>query len=267
MWKWEATSPKGVFVIVHGSGEHHGRYEWFIENCRKNGFHVVMGDLPGYGDRAKLNGHIDSFDEYIESINKWVSEAESFQLPIFLVGHSLGGLAVIRTLTEKKRQVKAVILSSPCLGLFRPPPLPVKAFSKVVNFISPKLRVRLKKDGGNPLATRNKERLMMDAKDKLLGTHVSIRWYNELDKAIQTAHLTIADFPDVPLLILQAGDDRIVDKNAVFQWFQQLTLTRKEYKEWRGLYHEIFNEPERDEVFHYFMNYVNDLLETGETSS
>lgn len=260
MWKWEAESPKGVFVIVHGSGEHHGRYEWLIERCRTNHFHVVMGDLPGYGAKAELNGHIDSFDEYIDSVSRWVREAEPYRLPIFLFGHSLGGLAVIRALTERDLPVKAVILSSPCLGLVNPPPLPLKAFSKVVNFISPKWRIRLKRNGSNPLATRNKERLLQDEKDKLLGTHVSIRWYNELDQAVQTAHASITEFPNVPLLVLQAGDDKIVDKNDVFQWFQRITLKMKEYKEWQGLYHEIFNEPERDDVFSYMIEYVNRLI-------
>ncbi|HET7657567.1 MAG TPA: alpha/beta hydrolase [Bacillales bacterium] len=261
MWKWEAETPKGVFVIVHGSGEHHGRYEWLIEKCRKNGFHVVMGDLPGYGAKAELSGHIDSFDEYIDSVSKWVKAAENFQLPIFIIGHSLGGLAVIRTLTEKKLPVTAAILSSPCLGLVHPPPGPLKVFSRLVDFILPKLRVRLKKDGRNPLATRNKERLKKDAKDKLIGTSVSIRWYNELDKAIAMAQEKIKEFPNVPLLVLQAGDDKIVDKNDVFKWFQQLPVEEREYKEWDGLYHEIFNEPEREQVFQYMLDYVNCLLE------
>lgn len=266
MWKWEAKSPKGVIVIVHGSGEHHGRYKWLREKCRNSGFHVVMGDLPGYGAKAELNGHVDSFDEYIEAVHEWVDTAEIYRLPVFLVGHSLGGLAVIRALTEKKLPVTAAILSSPCLGLYKPPPKPLKVFSKVVNLISPRLRVRLKKDGRNPFATRNKDRLLKDAKDKLLGTHVSIRWYNELEKAVQAARATISKFPDIPLLVMQAGEDRIVDKNDVFQWFQRLKLTAKEYKEWRGLFHEIFNEPERNEVFAYFINYVNDFIKTDETN-
>ncbi|HET7579535.1 MAG TPA: alpha/beta hydrolase [Bacillales bacterium] len=256
MWKWEADNAKGVFVLVHGSGEHHGRYKWLIEQWRENGFHVVMGDLPGHGEGAKTRGHIDSFDEYIETIADWIKEAEDYDLPIFLFGHSLGGLAVIRTLTEKKLPVHAVILSSPCTGLVKPPPKPVKIFAKVVNSIAPKWRVQIKKSGANPSATRNKERLKKDSEDPLILRKVSIRWYNQLEIALKAAFDQIDDFPDIPLLVMQAGEDKIVDKHDVGHWFNKVPVRDKTYKEWEGLFHEVFNEPEQKEVFGYALGFV-----------
>lgn len=257
MWKWEARDPRGVLVLVHGSGEHHGRYGWLIEKWRSNGFHVVMGDLPGHGANPIRRGHIDSFNEYIEAVYGWVKKAGTFDLPVFLFGHSLGGLIVARTLMEKKLSVSGVVLSSPCFGLFQPPPPPLRAFARAADIIAPKWRIRIKKPGGNPLATRNKDRLNEDAKDPLIVAKISIRWYNELEKAIRSAKENMAKFPDIPLLIMQAGVDRIVDKDQVLRWFNGLSVKDRTYKEWSGLFHEIFNEPEREEVFSYAREFVD----------
>jgi lysophospholipase len=250
MWKWEADNAKGTIVIVHGAAEHHGRYKWLIEMWRSSGYHVVMGDLPGQGTTTRRKrGHIESFDEYINEVADWVEAAKAFHLPIFLLGHSLGGLVVIRTLQEKRLSVKGVILSSPCLGLVTYPSKPLDLLSKLLNYIMPSMLF----DSGLSveMATRNKEIHEMDKNDSLYVTKVSVRWYRELIHAIHLANRNIRKFPDIPLLLMQSGDDKIVDKVAVKEWFDQLPISEKVYKEWNKLYHEIFNEPERDQVFLY----------------
>ncbi|HZG61755.1 MAG TPA: alpha/beta hydrolase [Anoxybacillus sp.] len=250
MWKWEADNAKGTVVIVHGAAEHHGRYKWLIEMWRSSGYHVVMGDLPGQGTTTRRKrGHIESFDEYINEVADWVEAAKAFHLPIFLLGHSLGGLIVIRTLQEKRLPVKGVILSSPCLGLVTYPSKPLDLLSKVLNYITPSMLF----DSGLSveMATRNKEVHEMGKNDSLYVTKVSVRWYRELIQAIRLANRNIEKFPDIPLLLMQSGGDKIVDKVAVKEWFDQLPISEKVYKEWNRLYHEIFNEPERDQVFLY----------------
>lgn len=249
MWKWEAEHAKAVIVMVHGASEHHGRYTWLIEQWRKEQFHVAMGDLPGQGTTSrKQRGHIHSFNDYIETIDEWVRNVTDYELPIFLFGHSMGGLAVIRALQEKTLPVTAVILSSPCLGIVEPPPKPLDILSKGLNVIMPSLRLRSHLEPG--LGTRNEEIKERDKHDSLYVRKVSIRWYRELVQAIKLAHNKAANFPNIPLLIHQAGDDKIVDKHMVRQFFDTLPLDEKMYKEWEGLYHEVFNEPERDIVFH-----------------
>jgi lysophospholipase len=249
MWKWEVTNAKGVFVIVHGAGEHHGRYSWLVEKWNQEGFHVIMGDLPGQGTSTRRRGHIDSFDDYIETVADWVEKAEQYKLPIYLLGHSMGGLVVIRTLMEKDLHVEAVLLSSPCLGLAQPPLKRTKVLAKVLNVFSPAVRFQSNHEPGT--ATRNEEVLQEDAEDPLYVRKVSVRWYRELEKAMEIAHEKIGEFPDLPLLLLQAGDDRICDKDRAKDWFNRVPLTEKAYKEWRDLFHEVFNEPERGNVFQY----------------
>lgn len=98
-------------------------------------------------------------------------------------------------------------------------------------------------------ATRNKEVIEMDINDSLYITKVSVRWYQEILKAVKSAMEPTDAFLDIPLLVMQAGTDFLVDKKMVVKWFDQLASYNKTYREWEGLYHEIFNEPEREDVF------------------
>lgn len=254
MWTWKAENPRATIVMVHGASEHHGRYKWLMEMWRSIGFNVVMGDLPGQGTSTRRRGHIDRFDEYIEAIEEWFKEAQSYQLPVFILGHSMGGLAVIRTMQEKILPVDAVVLSSPCLGLVEPPPKHLEFLSKGLNILFPALRLNSHLEAG--LATRNKDVIDMDENDSLMVRKVSVRWYRELVKAMRLAFKTIGKFPNVPVLLLQGGDDKIVDKVVVKEWFDKLKVQEKLFKEWEGLYHEVFNEPEREEVFLFTQQYI-----------
>ncbi|MBM7646510.1 lysophospholipase [Scopulibacillus daqui] len=264
MWVWETNeTPQGAIVIVHGSGEHHGRYRWLRRQWLDSGFHVIMGDLPGHGKSPGIKGHIDRFDEYIDAVESWTKKGEKFHLPLFLLGHSLGGLSVIRTLQEKQMAVQGIILSSPCLGLTFPMPSLLKKTSYFLNKVAPELLIPTKRSAGNKKATRNQEVLQRDAGDPLMLTKISARWYWELETAMEEAFQKIDKFPDVPVLILQAGDDKIVNKHSVKKWFDSLKAKNKVYKEWTGLYHEVFNEPERKSVFQHALSFIENNMSSG----
>ncbi|MCH6265844.1 MULTISPECIES: alpha/beta hydrolase [Neobacillus] len=260
MWKWEAEGEaKAVIVMVHGAMEHHRRYGWLIEMWRTSGFHVIMADLPGQGMTTRSRrGHIDSFDEYIFEVKDWVQAAYRYELPVFLLGHSMGGLITIRLLQEERVNIAGVILSSPCLGLIKPP-------SKLLNFLSYALNVvfpsfRMNSGLTVQMATRNEDVREADSNDTLYVTKVSVRWYRELADAIKQAFLNLGKTRDVPMLVMQGGDDKIVNKAHVKDWFNRVPLSEKRFKEWPKCYHEIFNEPEREEVFEYAKDFVYSQL-------
>ncbi len=260
MWKWEAEEEaKAVIVMVHGAMEHHRRYGWLIEMWRLSGFHVIMGDLPGQGMTTRSRrGHIDSFDEYIFEVKDWIQAAYQFNLPVFLIGHSMGGLISIRLLQEEKLNLAGVVLSSPCLGLVNPPPKMTNLFSSVLNVVAPSFKVNsgLTID----MATRNDEVREADMNDTLYITKVSVRWYHELIQAIQFAFENNDKIQDLPFLVMQGGEDKIVNKHTVREWFNDVPLSEKRFKEWPKCYHEIFNEPEREEVFEYAKDFFNSQL-------
>ncbi len=259
MWSFEAENGKATLVIVHGAQEHYGRYKWLIEKWCSNGFNVVMGDLPGQGTSKKRKiGHIESFDDYIEEIEIWYREAMKFKRPIFILGHSMGGLATIRTLQEINLPVAGVILSSPCLGILQGPNKALNAATALLNKMTPSMLFPSELD--IELVTRSEEVREQSRNDSMYVTKVSVRWYRELVKAMKNAVEQLDNFPDVPILIMQAGNDKIVDKRFVRNWMNKLDVTDKTYKEWRGLYHEIFNEPEQEDVFLYALHFVHTQL-------
>ncbi|MGE8206258.1 alpha/beta hydrolase [Heyndrickxia sp. NPDC080065] len=260
MWKWEADQdPKAVIVIVHGAMEHHGRYSWLIEMWRSAGYHVIMGDLPGQGMTTRSQrGHIDSFDEYIFEVKDWVQTAYQFDVPVFLLGHSMGGLVVIRTLQEERLNLAGVILSAPCLDLVNYPSKFLSFLSHGLNRVAPQIKF----SSGLLIesVTKNEEVRDIALNDSLYVTKVSVRWYRELIKAMKLAFINIPKIPDVPFLVLQGGNDKIVNKLAVNDWFNKVSLSEKLYKVWPDSYHEIFSEPEREEVFQYAKNFVETRL-------
>ncbi len=173
--------------------------------------------------------------------------AYRYDLPVFLLGHSMGGLITIRLLQEEKLNIAGVILSSPCLGLIHAPSKFLDVSSHLINVIFPTLRM----NSGITvqMATRNEEVWEADSGDTLYITKVSVRWYRELATAIKQAFLVMDKTQDVPLLVMQAGEDKIVNKDSVKEWFNQAPLSEKRFKVWPKCYHEIFNEPEREDVF------------------
>lgn len=259
MKKWNSEHAIGVVIIIHGAGEHHGRYRWVIDKFNKERLHVVAGDLPGQGQTRGKRGHIDSFDQYIDTIYNWYKEAAEYDLPVFLYGHSMGGLIAIRSMMEKHMPMKGVILSSPCLGLYEYPGKMKEWATKLLHRVTPTW-------GGESgirteYVTRSPEIREAYRNDELRVTKVSYRWYQELIKAMRISLMEAERFPDVPLFTMVSGDDYVVDKYAAHRWFNQLTTSDRSLKEWKGLYHELLNEPERDLVFRYVMRFIHTRLE------
>ncbi|MFB5663822.1 alpha/beta hydrolase [Alteribacillus sp. HJP-4] len=258
MKNWMSDRARGTMVIVHGAAEHHGRYEWIIKQMVKQRFHVVAGDLPGHGRTRGKRGHIDSFDQYIDMVYAWYKEAASYELPVYLFGHSMGGLITVRSLMEKHMPVRGVVLSSPCFGLYEYPGRTAEFTTKIMHRLSPgfsgKTGIKAEK------ITRSPEARLAYQEDELNLSTVTARWYQEMLKAMKISLHEADRFPNVPLLVLQAGRDLIVDQYAAHRWFNRLETSDRSMKEWKGLYHELFNEPEREMVFRFMMNFINQRI-------
>ncbi|ANE45029.1 phospholipase [Paenibacillus swuensis] len=252
---WDVAYSKGTVVMVHGVGEHHGRYHWLKDQWNREGYRVVNGDLPGHGTSPGIRGHVQRFSDYTDAVKGWIIDSRKDEKPVILLGHSMGGLIAIQTMSEHADlPVQALILSSPGLGTVQPPPKFVETAVKWLHPVFPSFSAS---------TGIREEQLTRDAsiasqfkKDPLKVGKVSLRWYWEFTQAIAAAHRHSASFPEIPLLVMQGGSDLVVDKHAVKRWYDMVATKDKEYKEWDGLYHEIFNEPERDEVFNYAAAFI-----------
>lgn len=253
-------------VLVHGAGEHSGRYEHVIEALTAHGMSVVTGDLPGHGRSGGLSGHVESFDDYLEAVEVWMRRAEEISGAdghVMLVGHSMGGLVTTRYLETRGDQHPALIgavLSSPCLKLAIEVPAWKKSLSNLLNSLAPRLRMASGIKSTD--VSRHPEVIEQYGSDPLMGRKVSVRWYQELNGAMELA-VAQASRIRVPLLVMQAGQDRLVDASVAPVFYNRLTAKElNKFVPYHNLYHELFNEPERDEVLATTLEWVESCQRT-----
>lgn len=256
MWKWETEEkPKAVVVIVHSAYEHHRRYAWLIEKLRSANCHIVMGDLAGHGELKKAKGiHDEPFELYKEYIKQAHQVAATYDLPIFLMGHGLGATLLIKVMRKLKMEYAGVILTSPWLQLTKLP-------SKWTNALA-KLSVPQKINHDIQLneLTRNYEVFQQFAKDPMYHTQVTNDWYKELQLLMKTVTQSTESIPNVPVLLMTAERDKITDTKATQSWFKKQELTEYQFKEWKNCFHDLHQEPEREEIFEYSDSFINNVL-------
>jgi alpha-beta hydrolase superfamily lysophospholipase len=253
-WRsWNAERANGVIVIIHGLAEHGGRYRETAEYFANHGWAVYAGDLRGHGESPDVPGagrvHVDRFTDYFMDVQALVRQARADHpdLPLFLLGHSMGGLITISYVLDHPQGLAGAIISSPALGThpdFKPPAL-LRLLVVILDRIAP--RMRFPSDLDTRAISRDPDVVSAYLDDPLVSEKVSARWYAEILRAMDRAHANAANL-QIPLLLMQSGDDRLVDPGAPARWAQATPTGLVECVQWEGLYHEMFNEPEKPEV-------------------
>jgi len=142
-WEPEVVQPKAVACLVHGLGEHSSRYQHVADAFNKEGIILFASDLRGHGKSAGARGHINSIEDFMGDIDTLFEQARARypDLPLFLYGHSLGGILVLHYTLQRKPNIKGVIATSP--GLHNAlETQPVKVFlAKVLGSIFPSIAI------------------------------------------------------------------------------------------------------------------------------
>jgi alpha-beta hydrolase superfamily lysophospholipase len=250
---WTPASPRGVIVIIHGLAEHSGRYQETAKFLSENGWAVYACDLRAHGlspDPPKAGRvHVNRFEDYFRDVDALTGLARERhpELPIYLLGHSMGGLISIRYSLEKPAGLAGVIISSPALGThpeFKPPFL-LKLMVSILSRLAPRLLVA--SDLDTQAISRDPAVVKTYIDDPLVSQKVSTRWYSEIMKSMRKAHSGAATLR-IPMLLMQSGADRLVDPEAPGRWAKAAPAGLVDLVVWDELYHEMFNEPEKDRV-------------------
>lgn len=243
---WRAEPQVATVALVHGYGEHAGRYAHVAEAFGRLGISVHAVDLRGHGRSAGRRSHVDRFEEYHWDAQALLEHArQSAQgAPVFLFGHSMGALIVMDWLLSGAAQdVAGVVLSSPYLGVALEVPAVKVAAGKIMSRLLPTLALPTGIRGEH--VTRDPEQARLYETDPLMGQKATARWFTESNAAIARSMEQAARL-ERPLLLLYGGADRLASAGATDRLAQQLTAKDRTVERLEGFAHELVNEPPAD---------------------
>lgn len=237
-----------ILVILHGHGEHSGRYQKFRKKLQGMNVSVASFDLRGNGHSEGRRVYVESFEEYLEDLSRFRAFLESrygIKKKIILLGHSLGGLIAVRWASRYPEKIKGLILSSPCLGLRLPSW--VVSLNRFLNTWLP--RWIYTNPVYPPHLTHNPEEVANYKTDAFIQRKISVRLLQEmLVTTQQVQQQPVFEFP-FPVYILMAGLEKVVDGEMTRRFYERLQAPEKDLICFESFYHEIFNEIEQDRAF------------------
>ena len=237
----------GVVAIVHGIGEHSGRYEFLVERLLRRGFAVAALDSRGHGHSGGRHGHIDAWSDYREDVNAFVRyvSAHFMRLPLFLYGHSLGGLIVTDFVLFYPEGLDGLIVSGhPLRPTGSAKPLLVM-LARILSRYRPTFAFTLGID--DEALSRDPNVVKAYREDPLVHRKVTARWGTETLAAIDRVRARAGEI-QLPLLILHGESDRINSVDGSTELFNLVSSTDKQLRTYVGGYHEPHNDIERETV-------------------
>jgi len=248
------TELKGVICLVHGLGEHSGRYAHLAAFLNQAGYALLTYDLRGHGKSEGQRGHAPSYEALLNDISHLLEEAaERYpDLPRFLYGHSLGGNLVIGYALRRHPQLTGVIATGPLLRPGFEPPAWKLTLGKIMYRLWPTLSMSNELDRQD--LSRDPEVVRAYNDDPLVHDRLSARLGMDMLEAGLWSLEHAAVFP-LPLLLMHGSDDRLTSPQASREFASQATQYCN-LKVWDGFYHEIHNEPEQGQVFDYVLEWL-----------
>lgn len=260
-WLPEQT-PKALLLLVHGAGEHSGRYRHVAEFFAAQGVGVAALDHRGHGRSDGIPGHIDAFGDYLADLTRFHNDVEERfpDVPIFLLGHSLGGLIVCHYLLQQQDRFVGCILSGALIQSSLQLGWAQMGFIRLLARLAPQFGIMQLDASG---VSRDPEEVKKYVEDPLvLHGKASARMVREFFAGMAALKLGAAGIT-VPILILHGDADVLTSPDGSRELCQNISSTDKTLVIYPGLYHEIFNEPERLDVLEQVLKWCALRLPAG----
>jgi alpha-beta hydrolase superfamily lysophospholipase len=251
---------RGVVLLVHGLGEHAGRYDHVANALCNWGFEVCAYDQRGHGESTGVPGTLPSASALLDDLAEVMDDTRQQypRLPLILLGHSLGGLVASRFVSLNMRRVDALVLSSPALdaglGAFQ------KLLLKILPNIAPNLRVVNGLDANfishDPQVVKDylSDRLVHNKISPRLGQFIASAGPATIASAAQWHTPTLLMYAGTDKLVSPAGSRRFAMLAAQSKTVKPGTVTAKCFD---GYYHELFNELEPAPVFEMLKSWLD----------
>jgi alpha-beta hydrolase superfamily lysophospholipase len=257
---WLPDNPaKAVLLIIHGLNEHSGRYDHFSNFFVNEGFAVYSMDLVGHGKSDGTRSYVKDFNNYLDDIILYLEKIKQLQpeSPIFLIGHSMGGLISALILIDHPDQFAGAVLSGSVVQVPDDVSSLFITLGKFVSFILPKLGL-LKIDLSG--LSRNPDVVQAYKDDPLVNSgKFTARVSAEMTKSFDRVAGEGSRIKD-PVLILHGGSDRIVNPACSHFLYALVSSEIKKIIIYDGFYHEIYNDPGHEQVYQDVSSWINNQL-------
>ena len=268
-WIWKSSdglemfsrswSPNGkiraLLVLVHGLGEHCGRYAHVAEALAGAGYALAGFDLRGHGKSGGARGHAPSFEAFMKDIDGMLEQASSRfpKLPQFVYGHSLGGILVLNYVLNRKPKLAGAVVTAPGLRTALEEQKGKVLLARILGAVFPSLGL----PSGLDARVLSHDPQVVDryVHDPLVHDRISFGMARGTLAAVDWAYEHAAAF-DLPLLLMHGAEDKIAYPSGS-QEFAAKVKGDCTLKLWDGLYHEIHNEPQKDQVFAFMIDWLN----------
>lgn len=242
-----AGEAKAALLVVHGLAEHSGRYLNVVNHLVPAGYAAYGLDHIGHGKSEGTRVYVDRFTDYTDTLKLYFDMVQQWQpgLPIFLLGHSLGGLIGATYLLDHQAGLAGAVLSGPAVKVPENVTGTTIFMGRLLSALAPKAGLVGLEAAG---ICRDPAVVTAYTNDPLVCTgKATARLGAEMLAAMQRVGAEAAKIT-LPILLLQGSADRIVDPAGAQMLYDTVGSTDKTIKIYEGLFHEVFNEPEREQV-------------------
>lgn len=257
---WETAAPAGRVLCVHGLGEHGGRYQGLADAIEPLGLSLFAIDMRGHGRSQGRRGHVMEFDSLLRDLDRLRLKAglQGGDRPLFLLGHSLGGLVVGRYAEAYAPDgLAGVAFVAPFVDVA----LEVPAWKRRLGAVAYRLVPALTMDNGLVVEELFREETERAAytEDPLVHRRISARLWGEMQRSARQLMADAARLR-IPALLQLAGEDTVVS-NAASRQFAARLASRPEILEYDGAFHALFRDPRAPEAFEDLRRWLAGRLE------
>ncbi|MEE8419020.1 MAG: lysophospholipase [Dehalococcoidales bacterium] len=254
-----STGPKAVLVISHGLADHGQRYMNVVDYFVPRGYAVYSLDHRGHGLSEGTRGYVERFSDFTNDLDSFVNIVRGNHpgIKVYLVGHSVGGTIAVANALHHQDKLDGLILSAAFMSVGESVPAALILLARILSRFFPKLGLytvdasTISRDQSvvdaymaDPLVYRGKIRVRLGM--EILGTIGTLRK--------QLPGITL------PVLIMHGTDDRLSEPAGSDILYEELGATDKTYRRYDGFFHEIFNEPDRGQVFSDMETWLDERL-------
>ena len=254
---WVPAQFNRVMIIVHGIGEHIGRYDHVAAFFEQQGFAVIGIDHYGHGKSDGKKGASRGYEWTFAYLSAFLDHVKAtYHLPVVMYGHSMGGGILMSFLLKRQPDIQAAIVSAPALIVARNPGAVLRSTLKLLSSLSPNFRINQGLDINK--ISHDQAAITKFANDPLRHDKLSLRLANDM---IQYGRWSIEHAAElkIPTLLIHGTADAFTAIEGSRSFAAKAPEQWLTYKEWERMYHELHNEPEGREVLSFIAGWLSNV--------